>query len=132
MEQTYWQLACQSGMELCSDEVICTGGQDGRYVFAVCTNTQQTHWSYYRRPKASVLGRGVRTRVLRLQDYCTTTAPLVHPWGTPLEVEQPDYVILCNPANMGGKIIHPHMGSQHHSEWEGQGAAWKEESCICP
>ena len=40
---------------------------------------QQTHWSYYRRPKASVLGRGVRTRVVRLQDDCTTTAPLVHP-----------------------------------------------------
>ena len=42
---------------------------------------------------------------------------------TPLDVERPAKAILSDPAPMGEGNIHPPMGSPHHSEWEGWGAA---------
>ena len=38
-------------------------------------------------------------------------------------MERPVKAILSDPAPMGERNIHPKIGSPHHSEWEGWGAA---------
>ena len=50
---------------------------------------------------------------------------------TPLDVEGPVETILPDPAPMGEGNIHPPMGSPHHSEWEGSGAA-QSDGTVCP
>ena len=42
---------------------------------------------------------------------------------TLLDGEWPVKAILSDPAPMGGRNIHPPMGSPHYSEWEGWSAA---------